>query len=350
MLEPIERKRYSRQILLPEMGLAGQEKLRAAKVVVVGAGGLGCPVLQYLVAAGVGEIGIIDDDAVDLTNLHRQILYSAHDVGQNKAITAVEKLAILNPFVQLTAYPDRLNAENATDLLSGYDLVIDGSDNFETRYLVNDFCVLLNKPFVFGSILRFEGQVSVFNYQRGPTYRCLFPDAEEGDNCAEAGVIGILPGIIGTYMANEAIKIIVGIGEPLSGQLLVINTLTNSTSVFKFSRSADALLPHPPKKELRKAEENAGLPKEMSFETFEALKESDPESVFLVDVREYNEFEADNFGGENIPLSDIPESIPGFPAGRIVVFYCQSGKRSMQAATLLMQSGYGGSAYWAQHW
>lgn len=350
MLEPIERKRYSRQILLPELGLAGQDRLRAAKVVVVGAGGLGCPVLQYLVAAGVGEIGIVDDDTVDLTNLHRQILYSAHDVGQNKAITAVEKLSVLNPFVHLTAYPDRLNAENAIDLLSGYDLVIDGSDNFETRYLVNDFCVQLNKPFVFGSILRFEGQVSVFNYQGGPTYRCLFPDAEEGDNCAEAGVIGILPGIIGTYMANEAMKIIAGIGEPLSGQLLIINTLTNSSSVFRFSRSADAVLPRPPKTAHPQADEGAGVPKEMSFEEFEALKESDPESIFLVDVREYNEFEADNFGGENIPLSDIPESIGNFPAGKKLVFYCQSGKRSMQAAKLLMQSGYGGSTYWAQHW
>lgn len=330
------------------MGLAGQEKLRAGKVAVVGAGGLGCPVLQYLVAAGVGEIGIIDDDTVDLTNLHRQILYSADDVGKNKAITAVEKLSVLNPFVKLTAYPDRLSAENAADLLNGYDLVIDGSDNFETRYLVNDFCVELNKPFVFGSILRFEGQVSVFNYQGGPTYRCLFPDAEEGDNCAEAGVMGVLPGIIGTYMANETIKILAGIGEPLSGKLLVINTLSNSQSVFEFKRSvAAAPVKSPTTATPQPSEANM---REISYDEFEALQEENPEQVLLVDVREYYEFEADNFGGENIPLSEIPESIETFPSGKKVVFYCNSGKRSLQAAKLLAQSGYEGESFWAQHW
>lgn len=348
MFTPIERKRYARQIIMPEMGLTGQEKLRAGKVAVVGAGGLGCPVLQYLVAAGVGEIGVIDDDSVDLTNLHRQILYSADDVGKNKAITVVEKLSVLNPFVKLTAYPDRLSAENAADLLNGYDLIIDGSDNFETRYLVNDFCVELNKPFVFGSILRFEGQVSVFNYQGGPTYRCLFPDAEEGDNCAEAGVMGVLPGIIGTYMANEAIKILAGIGEPLSGQLLVINTLSNSHSVFLFTRSASAApVKSPAAATPQPAEANT---REMSYDEFEALQEANPEQVLLVDVREYYEFEADNFGGENIPLSEIPESIETFPAGKKVVFYCNSGKRSLQAAKLLSESGYEGESFWAQRW
>lgn len=348
MFTPIERKRYARQIIMPEMGLIGQEKLRAGKVAVVGAGGLGCPVLQYLVAAGVGEIAIIDDDTVDLTNLHRQILYSADDVGKNKAITAVEKLSVLNPFVRLTAYPDRLNAENAADLLNGYDLIIDGSDNFETRYLVNDFCVELNKPFVFGSILRFEGQVSVFNYQGGPTYRCLFPDAEEGDNCAEAGVMGVLPGIIGTYMANEAIKIIAGIGEPLSGKLLVINTLSNSQSVFQFARSAAAVPVRSPAIDAKRSVEEST--REMSYEEFETLLEADPGEVLLVDVREYYEFEADNFGGENIPLSEIPESICHFPAGKKIVFYCNSGKRSLQAAKLLVQSGYEGQSFWAQRW
>lgn len=348
MFTPIERKRYARQIIMPEMGLIGQEKLRAGKVAVVGAGGLGCPVLQYLVAAGVGEIAIIDDDTVDLTNLHRQILYSADDVGKNKAITAVEKLSVLNPFVRLTAYPDRLNAENAADLLNGYDLIIDGSDNFETRYLVNDFCVELNKPFVFGSILRFEGQVSVFNYQGGPTYRCLFPDAEEGDNCAEAGVMGVLPGIIGTYMANEAIKIIAGIGEPLSGKLLVINTLSNNQSVFQFARSAAAVPVRSPAIDSKRSVEEST--REMSYEEFETLLEADPGEVLLVDVREYYEFEADNFGGENIPLSEIPESICHFPAGKKIVFYCNSGKRSLQAAKLLVQSGYEGQSFWAQRW
>lgn len=348
-MTPIERKRYARQIIMPEMGLAGQEKLRAGKVAVIGAGGLGCPVLQYLVAAGVGEIGIIDDDTVDLTNLHRQILYSADDVGKNKAITAVEKLSALNPFVNLTAYPDRLGPENAADLLHRYDVIIDGSDNFDTRYLVNDFCVELNKPFVFGSILRFEGQVSVFNYHGGPTYRCLFPDAEEGDNCAEAGVMGILPGIIGTYMANEAIKIIAGIGEPLSGKLLVINTLNNSHNIFEFSRSEAVTTSQT--QPLRPAQPPVtNAIHEMSYDEFEALQQADPGQVLLVDVREYYEFEADNFGGENIPLSDIPESLGTFPAGKKVVFYCNSGKRSLQAANLLVQSGYHGESFWAQQW
>ncbi|WP_342083460.1 HesA/MoeB/ThiF family protein [Dyadobacter sp. OTU695] len=349
MFTPIERKRYARQIIMPEMGLIGQEKLRTGKVAVVGAGGLGCPVLQYLVAAGVGEIAIIDDDTVDLTNLHRQILYAADDVGKNKAITAVEKLSVLNPFVRLTAYPDRLNAENAADLLNGYDLIIDGSDNFETRYLVNDFCVELNKPFVFGSILRFEGQVSVFNYRGGPTYRCLFPDAEEGDNCAEAGVMGVLPGIIGTYMANEAIKILAGIGEPLSGKLLVINTLSNSHTIFHFSKSESAVPSKSPETRVSgpSGKDDAH---EISFDEFEALQVAGPDQVLLVDVREYYEFEADNFGGENIPLSEIPENIAHFPAGKKIVFYCNSGKRSLQAAKLLIQSGYQGQSFWAQRW
>jgi molybdopterin/thiamine biosynthesis adenylyltransferase/rhodanese-related sulfurtransferase len=346
MLEPQERKRYSRQILLPEVGLTGQEKLKTAKVLVIGAGGLGCPVLQYLAAAGVGHIGIVDDDTVDVTNLHRQILYNQNDIGENKATTAAEKLSLLNPFISIVPYPIRLNEDNASEIMSGYDLVIDGSDNFPTRYLVNDFCLTLNKPLVFGSILRFEGQVSVFNYNGGPDYRSLFPDAEEGDNCAEAGVIGILPGIVGTYMTNEAIKIICEIGETLSGKLMVINALTNATSVFQFSH-ATAVAPKPePKKEVPAGDEL----EEISFEEFENIQQTFPEQIHLVDVREYNEFEADNFGGVNIPLSEIPESIAGFPKDKIIVFYCQSGKRSMQAAKLLLQSGFNGRSFWAQHW
>ena len=207
----------------------------------------------------------------------------------------------------------------------------------------------LNKPFVFGSILRFEGQVSVFNYRGGPTYRCLFPDAEEGDNCAEAGVMGVLPGIIGTYMANEAIKILVGIGEPLSGKLLVINTLSNSHTIFRFSRSETAMPAKSPEAPASGPSDGDDT-REMSYDEFEALQMADPEQVVLVDVREYYEFEADNFGGENIPLTEIPESIAHFPAGKKIVFYCNSGKRSLQAAKLLVQSGYEGQSFWAQHW
>ncbi|MCE6989447.1 HesA/MoeB/ThiF family protein [Dyadobacter sp. CY323] len=348
MLEPEERKRYSRQILVPEWGMRGQEKVKAAKILVVGAGGLGCPVLQYLAAAGVGEIGIIDDDLVDMTNLHRQILYSSADIGKSKALTAVERLSVSNPFVRLKAYTERLTDQNAREIVSGYDLIVDGSDNFPTRYLVNDICVELNKPFVFGSILRFEGQVSVFNYKNGPTYRCLFPDTSEEDNCAEAGVIGILPGMIGTYMANEALKIVSGVGEPLSGKLLVINALTNTTSTFQFSRIAFSSPP---------LTESIQIPKpadpviqEITWEEFENLQQANPDQIELIDVREYYEFEADNFGGQNIPLSEIPETISLFPAGNTIVFYCNSGIRSQKAAKLLIDSGFYGKSFWGKGW
>ncbi|KAA0991863.1 HesA/MoeB/ThiF family protein [Dyadobacter aurulentus] len=346
-LESGERKQYSRQILLPEFGFSAQEKLKDAKVLVIGAGGLGCPVLQYITAAGIGSIGIIDHDMVEVTNLHRQILYAQADVGKSKAITAAGKLTALNGFVKFTTYPVKLTGENAPEIISDYDLVVDGSDNFETRYLVNDVCVAFGKPWIFGSILRFEGQVSVFNYENGPTYRCLFPDAEEGDNCAEAGVIGILPGIIGTYMANEVIKIASGVGGILSGELLVINALTNSNSIFKFNRTAPRSPLYSKKPQIK--EESAEI-RELSFEEFEKATGADPGHFHLVDVREDYEYEADNFGGVNIPLSEIPEMIPSFSSTQKVVFYCQSGKRSRQAAKLLAKSGFSGEAYWAHSW
>jgi len=344
-----ERKRYSRQIILPEMGMAGQEKLKAAKVLVIGAGGLGCPVLQYLVAAGVGMIGVVDDDTVDVTNLHRQILYSADDIGKGKAETAVRKLTAMNPYVNLTAIPVRLDESNAAEIILGYDLVIDGSDNFPTRYLVNDICVELDKPLVFGSILRFEGQVSVFNYKGGPTYRCLFPEAEEGDNCEIAGVIGILPGIIGTYMANEAIKIVCEIGEILSGKLWVLNALGNTSNVFSFQRS-DAF-PIKKIKEDKSAVKNSAPAtiEEMFFNDMEAALEAESDHLYLIDVRENYEFEEDFVGGLNIPLSEIPENISSFPKDKTIVFYCTTGKRSRMAATLLAKSGFKGQSFWVKN-
>lgn len=347
-MESQERKRYSRQIVLPELGLAGQEKLKAAKVLVIGAGGLGCPVLQYLVAAGVGTIGVIDDDTVDITNLHRQILYSPEDVGKGKAETAVTKLTAMNPFVKLTAIPIRLDEENAAEVIAAYDIIVDGSDNFPTRYLANDICVALNKPLVFGSILRFEGQVSVFNYQNGPTYRCLFPEAEEGDNCEIAGVIGILPGIIGTYMANEVIKIICGIGEVLSGKLLVMSALNNTTNIFNFSRSADFPVRVKTKisEKLNKTQEKGA--DEILMDDLENLLESEPDKIQLIDVREEYEFEEDFIGGINIPLPDLPENLNQMSADKTVVFYCQTGKRSKLAAELLTKSGFTGHSLWAK--
>jgi len=347
-MEAEERKRYSRQIILPEMGINGQERLKNAKVLVIGAGGLGCPVLQYLTAAGAGTIGIIDDDTVDVTNLHRQILYSPDDIGKGKAETAVKKLRAINPFVNLIPLNFRMDESNAAQVISAYDLVIDGSDNFPTRYLANDVCVALNKPLVFGSILRFEGQVSVFNYKGGPTYRCLFPEAEEGDNCEIAGVIGILPGIIGTYMANEAIKIICEIGEILSGKLLVLNALNNTSNIFNFTRSAEYLL----NKNIGHVDTGnkpvTNKIEEMFYDELESKLETETNDLYLIDVRENYEFEEDFIGGLNIPLADIPENIMSFPSDKTIVFYCTTGKRSRIAATLLAKSGFSGQSFWVK--
>lgn len=345
-MEPQERKRYSRQIILPEFGLSGQEKLKNAKVLVIGAGGLGCPVLQYLTATGVGTIGIVDDDIVTITNLHRQILYSAEDIGKNKAETAKDKLSVSNPFVNFNVIPFRLNSENAVQIIADYDLVIDGSDNFPTRYLVNDVCVILDKPLVFGSILRFEGQISVFNYKGGPTYRCLFPDEDEdADNCSEAGVIGILPGIIGTYMANEVIKIICGIGETLSGKLMVINALTNETNIFRFERSVNIKAPEIIQNRVAIQTESK-VSEEISFQDFEQLQQTDPDQLLLIDVREEYEYEEDFVGGINIPLPELAENITQMPADKTVVFYCRSGVRSLMAVNLLKKSHFEGKSYW----
>lgn len=226
---------YSRQLLVDEIGIAGQLKLKQAKVLVVGAGGLGCPLLQYITAAGVGSIGIVDGDFVDISNLHRQILYDFNSIGKNKAIESKNKLKTLNPFIDIEAFPLSLESENAIEIIQNYDIIVDCSDNYATRFLVNDAGVLLQKIVVYGSIYRFEGQVSVFNLQNGPTYRCLFPELpteESTTNCSLSGVIGVLPGIIGVLQANEVIKLITGIGDVLSGKLLVYNALNNTTDSF----------------------------------------------------------------------------------------------------------------------
>ncbi len=236
--------RYSKQLLLPDFGKHGQEQLKNAKVLVVGAGGLGCPVLQYLGAAGVGTIGIIDYDMVDITNLHRQVLYADDDIGKLKSLIASEKIKANNPFIKTIIYNLSLDATNAQKIISEYGIVVDCSDNFETRYLINDACVRLNKPFVYGGIHKFEGQLSVFNHQMkdgtlSPTYRCVFPEGQEQEmeiNCSISGVIGILPGIIGTMQANEVIKMITGIGEVCAGKLIIYNSLYNTIVEMKIKR------------------------------------------------------------------------------------------------------------------
>jgi adenylyltransferase/sulfurtransferase len=325
MLERDELKLYNRQIILPELGLIGQEKLKAAQVLMIGAGGLGCPVLQYLVAAGVGHIGIVDDDVIDISNLHRQILYSIPDIGKPKAETAKQKLGQLNPFVELIAYNERLSADNAVRLISKYDLVVDGSDNFTTRYLVNDICMALNKPLVFGSIFKFDGQVSVFNYHGGPNYRDVFPEPpaeNEVPNCDETGVIGVLPGIIGTYMANEVIKIICGIGETLSGKLFSMNALDNSMSIYKITKQKQVVptLVTP---------DQATFPnREINMETLNSWLEENPDEICIVDVRETYEFDDYNIGGINIPLYELQESADIIPTDKKLIFICQTGQRS----------------------
>jgi molybdopterin/thiamine biosynthesis adenylyltransferase/rhodanese-related sulfurtransferase len=334
MLKGEEFNRYSRQIILPEIGITGQEKLKKAKVLMIGAGGLGCPVLQYLAVAGVGEIGIIDDDVVDVSNLHRQILYLIADIGKPKAHIAKEKLGMLNPHTTVTAYVKRFTAGNAEILCKGYDLVIDGSDNFETRYLVNDTCVATGKVFVFGSIFKFEGHVSVFNYQNGPDYRDVFPEpppADEVPNCAETGVLGVLPGIIGAYMANEAIKIICGIGETLSGKLLTINALDNTTNIFKVSKQLNA----PKPQEIIVAAPAKTIDLEISMDELNSWLSESPDELYLVDVRESYEFEDYNIGGINIPLYELKDNIPSLPENKKLVFCCQTGQRSKMAIQLL---------------
>ncbi|MDX5437247.1 MAG: molybdopterin-synthase adenylyltransferase MoeB [Pontibacter sp.] len=345
MLLPKEIKRYSRHLMLPEIGLKGQERLKGAKVLMIGAGGLGCPVLQYLTAAGVGTIGIVDDDVVDESNLQRQILYWQEDVGRKKAVVAAEKLAKQNPFVQFHTYAERLTTDNANVLFKEYDVIIDGSDNFPTRYLVNDVCMALDKPLVFGSILRFEGQVSVFNFQNGPTYRCIYPagpEPGEMPNCSEVGVLGVLPGLIGSYMANEAIKIICQVGEVLAGKLLVVNTLENSSSLFSFERTDTSSQAFPVPSVA--CTSTASTIQEVTYQELSVWLE-ETEDVYLVDVREPYEFESFNIGGENIPLSTLQDQMQALPVDKKIVFCCQSGLRSMFAASLFVANSINRSIF-----
>lgn len=342
MLKSEELQRYNRQIILPEVGINGQNMLKNASVLMIGAGGLGCPVLQYLAAAGVGKIGIVDHDVVDISNLHRQILYNTADVGKPKASVAKQKLEALNPHIFIQEYQLKLIAENAESIINEYDIVVDGSDNFTTRYLVNDTCVNLDKPLVFGSIFKFEGHVAVFNYQDGPNYRDVFPEPPAGDevpNCDEIGVIGVLPGIIGMYMANEAIKIICGLGEVLSGKFLTLNMLNNSIAVFNVIKQTGTTA----LKQSDKIEEPVFDP-EISMDTVNNWLEQEPENICLIDVRETYEYEDFNIGGINIPLYELAAQVSTLPVNKKLVFYCQTGQRSRMAIQLI-KSKYNGEIY-----
>lgn len=342
MNNTINIERYSRQILLNEIGLDGQEKLSKASVLVVGAGGLGCPVLQYLVGAGVGNIGIVDNDTVALSNLHRQILFTQKDIGKNKALVAKQKLQGLNQEISITAFSHLITSKNALSLIKNFDVVVDCSDNFSTRYLVNDACLIENKPLVFGAIFKFEGQVSVFNYKTGPSYRCLFPKppkAKEVPSCNEAGVLGVLPGIIGVMQANEVLKIILNIGEVLSGKILTYNTLNNQSSVLKFKRNPAVI-------ESVLASKDTFVTKDYNFiceidDLLEvSIEEILHEDIQLIDIRE--EHEKPNISNLNIkkfPLSKIENLYNNPPKGKVVLF-CQSGVRSKKTAQQLHNLGH----------
>ena len=347
-LSAAETNRYSRHLLLPEVGRAGQQKLKAARVLVVGCGGLGCPVLQYLAAAGVGTLGLLDFDTVDDSNLHRQVLYATADVGRPKALAAAEKLRAQNPFIELRPHQVQLGAANALELLADYDLVVDCSDNFATRYLVSDACVILGKPLVFGAIFKFEGQVSVFNYQHGPTYRCLYPaPPAPGDapSCAEIGVLGVLPGLVGTLQAAEALKIILGLGEVLSGRFLLVDALSMRFQTIRFravaaNQQLAALAPDYAAfcGEVPSEAPPAPAP-EISAEELKAWRQTG-RPLQLLDVREPHEYAHRHIGGQLIPLAQLAGKLPELAPDVPVVVHCASGVRSQKAAQLLLARGF----------
>ena len=349
---PEELSRYSRHLNLPNFSLAEQSALRAAKVLVVGAGGLGSPMLQYLVAAGVGTIGIIDPDTIEVSNLQRQILFRTEDIGQPKAVTAARVLSQLNPHITVRQYSEALTASNAMEIVQSYDIVADGTDNFPTRYLVNDACVLLDKVNVHASIFRFEGQVSVFNYldekgARGPNYRDLFPTPPPADqvmSCEEGGILGVLAGIVGSMQALEVIKVILRMGEVLSGKLWTTNTLTHATQVLNIQKNPQNPISgdHPTIRELIDYDAFCGinLPQQVTSISADTLKQwlEDPEKDFqLVDVREAEEYERHNIGGLLLPLSELGTHIDQLNRESTIVVHCQSGIRSRKAIKILSE-------------
>ena len=360
--------RYSRHLIMPEVGMEGQLKLKAARVLCIGAGGLGSPLALYLGAAGVGTIGIVDFDVVDYTNLQRQIIHTTADVGRKKLDSAEDKLKAINPNVNVIRYETRLTSANALELFRDFDLIIDGTDNFPTRYLVNDACVLSGKPNVYGSIFRFEGQVSVFATEAGPCYRCLYPEPPPPGlvpSCAEGGVLGILPGLVGVMQATEAIKLILGKGDPLIGRLLLVDALAMKFRELKLRKNPDcpACGKHTIK-ELIDYNEFCGIrgeekPVETQVPTIsvEELKHrlDEGDDLFVLDVREPHEYQICNINGYLIPLNDLPKRVNELDSSREIVAHCRSGMRSAKAVQFLRQSGFkkvknltGGILAWAE--
>ncbi|MER3524161.1 MAG: molybdenum cofactor biosynthesis protein MoeB [Ignavibacteria bacterium] len=363
-----EFRRYGRHLLMPEVGLEGQKKLKAAAVVLIGAGGLGSPLALYLAAAGVGRIGIVDFDVVDHSNLQRQVLHSTEYIGTSKLASAKQRIQGINPHVEVTLHETRLTSENALDILRNYDVIVDGADNFPTRYLVNDACVLLKKPNVYGSIFRLDGQASVFFAEEGPCYRCLYaapPPPGLVPSCAEGGVLGVLPGIIGTIQAMETIKLILGIGKPLIGRLLLLDALSMQFRELKLRKNPDCPIcgDHPSITELIDYEAFCGVePSATSGDrawtmTVEELKArlDRGEDILIVDVREPHEYEIVNLGGVLIPLNDLPKRVHELDTAREIVVHCHRGTRSARAVEFLRQIGFakvknlaGGIDAWAE--
>jgi len=352
-----ETRRYARHLVMPEVGPAGQEKLKAARVLLVGAGGLGSPAALYLAAAGVGTLGVIDMDVVDESNLQRQILHNMDRVGERKVDSAKKTLTALNPDVNVVTYDVRLGADNVLDIIDGYDAILDGTDNFPTRYLVNDACVLTGKPNVYASIFRFEGQASVFWARKGPCYRCLYPEPPPPGlvpSCAEGGVLGILPGLLGVLQATETVKLILGSGEPLIGRLLLVDALAMRFRELALKKNPDCVVcgRNPTVTTLVDYEAFCGGPvvsspamfgarvPEMTVEELKQARDRG-EAVVLVDVREPREFAISDLPGSvKIPLGTLPQSLDKVPKDADVIVYCRTGGRSAQAVQFLMANGY----------
>ncbi len=367
-LTPEELRRYSRHLLLPQVGLEGQRKLKAAAVLIVGLGGLGSPIAMYLAAAGVGRLGLVDPDVVDESNLQRQIVHGQSTVGRPKVESAREHLLDLNPHIRVDTYPVRLTRDNAMDILKPYDIVVDGTDNFATRYLLNDACAFLGKPFVYGSIYRFDGQVSVFDAQRGPCYRCLFPEPPPPHlvpTCGMGGVFGVLPGVVGTIQATEVLKLILGIGEPLIGRLLLYDALDMTFDTVRVPKNPKCPVcgEHPTITELIDYDEFCGLPPAEAPPTDElemtprelARRIAAGEPLRVIDVREPHELEISRLPfAENIPLERLWQQMETMDRDTPIVFVCRTGERSRLAAEEFRRAGFrawnlrGGINAWAR--
>ena len=362
--------RYSRHLIMPEVGMDGQQKLKAAKVLCIGTGGLGSPLALYLAAAGIGTLGLVDFDTVDFTNLQRQIIHTTADVGRPKLESAADKIAAINPFVEIKKYETLLNSANALQLFKEFDIIVDGTDNFPTRYLVNDACVLSGKPNVYGSIFRFDGQASVFATKEGPCYRCMYPEPPPPGlvpSCAEGGVLGILPGLVGVIQATETIKLILGTGDPLIGRLLLVDALSMKFRELKLRKDPDCPVcgTNPTVKELidyqqfcgirgeeKPVSANSTIP-EMTVEELKRRLDA-KDDLFVLDVREPHEYQIVNIHGHLIPLGELPNRVNELDTSREIVAHCRSGVRSAKAVNFLRQAGFkkvhnlaGGILAWA---